>query len=563
MPKLKVDNFLELVRRSRLVDEERLSQAVADLTGKNGGESFDDSEVLAEKLIEAGILTRWQCDKLLEGRHKGFFLGKYKLLRHLGTGGMSSVYLAEHTLMQRRVAIKVLPQSRIDDSSYLPRFYREAQAAASLDHRNIVRAYDVDNDGKIHYLVMEYVEGRDLQCTVKEDGPLPYELAANYIYQAAEGLQHAHDAGLIHRDIKPGNLLVDLKGTVKVLDLGLARFTDDAQASLTIAHDENVLGTADYLAPEQALNSHSADLRADIYSLGCTLYFLLTGHPPFHEGTLAQRLMKHHTEEPPSILKERPDAPLGLLEICSKMMAKKATQRYQSAQEVCNALASWMEKRGTPLPFHRTNNESGGMTRPSPTDSRGMPIIRDPTASQPTAVSTLPAIRTGSDPGLRRAKKLDTDKPAAQDTVVTGKLASGSSPVMKPPGSGVKDKGSSKRNLRVAKPLEPFKPPEPSKPLDAGKPFDFAKPVETAKPLDSFSKSGENRRVTDSGRQIGAVMKASDSGLRRMEIKPGQAVKLDDVKSRRKRATVLLYAAMVAGVLAIASFAFVIINGHS
>ena len=166
---------------------------------------------------------------------------------------MSSVYLAEHVLMQRRVAIKVLPKNRVDDSSYLARFHREAQAAAALDHRNIVRAYDVDNDGNIHYLVMEYVEGRDLQQIVKEDGPLDYAAAAEYIRQAAEGLAHAHQAGLIHRDVKPANLLVDQKNVVKVLDLGLARFTDEDKASLTVAYDENVLGTADYLAPEQAL----------------------------------------------------------------------------------------------------------------------------------------------------------------------------------------------------------------------------------------------------------------------------------------------------------------------
>ena len=259
---------------------------------------------------------------------------------------MSSVYLAEHVLMQRRVAIKVLPKNRVEDTSYLARFHREAQAAAALDHRNIVRAYDVDNDGSIHYLVMEYVEGRDLQHIVKEDGPLDYVAAAEYIRQAAEGLAHAHEAGLIHRDVKPANLLVDQKNVVKVLDLGLARFTDEDKASLTVAYDENVLGTADYLAPEQALDSHGVDARADIYGLGCSLYYLLTGHPPFPGGTLPQRLMMHQKQPPPSIYLDRPDAPPDLVDICLKMMAKKPDQRYQSAAEVAAVLAQWLVAHG-------------------------------------------------------------------------------------------------------------------------------------------------------------------------------------------------------------------------
>jgi len=248
--------------------------------------------------------------------------------------------------MQRRVAIKVLPTKRVDDSSYLARFYQEAQAAARLDHRNIVRAYDIDNQGSQHYLVMEFVDGSDLQHVVKDGGPVDYVTAANYIAQAAEGLQHAHESELVHRDVKPANLLVDAKGTVKLLDLGLARFTDDDRASLTVAHDENVLGTADYLAPEQAISSHNVDARADIYSLGCTLYFLLTGHPPFPEGSLPQRLMAHQTKVPASIRVDRPDAPQGLVAFCEKMMSKSADDRQQSAIEVARDLADWLAEQG-------------------------------------------------------------------------------------------------------------------------------------------------------------------------------------------------------------------------
>ena len=219
--------------------------------------------------------------------------------------------------MRRRCAIKVLPAKRVHDSSYLARFHREAQAVAALDHVNIVRAYDVDKetekDAEIHFLVMEYVNGRDLLDIVTKDGPMKFAQAADYIRQAADGLTHAHQAGMVHRDIKPGNLLVNENQVVKILDLGLARFfgaEEDDEESLTVAHDEKVLGTADYLAPEQALDSHGVDARADIYSLGCTFYFLLTGHPPFTEGTLAQRLMAHQTKEPPALEKECPRSPL-------------------------------------------------------------------------------------------------------------------------------------------------------------------------------------------------------------------------------------------------------------
>jgi eukaryotic-like serine/threonine-protein kinase len=346
MAKPKVDAFLDLVRRSGLVEKDRLNALLLELKREAGGHSITDTDFVADRIVQAELLTRWQADRLLEGRHKGFFLGKYKLLGLLGTGGMSSVYLAEHVLMQRRVAIKVLPKNRVGDTSYLARFHREARAAATLDHRNIVRAYDVDNEGGVHYMVMEYIDGRDLQHIVQEDGPLDYMAVADYIRQAAEGLAHAHEAGLIHRDVKPANMLVDQKNVIKLLDLGLARFTDEEVASLTVQFDENVLGTADYLAPEQALDSHGVDLRADIYGLGCSMYFLLTGHPPFVGGTLPQRLMMHQKDQPPNILLDRGDAPPDLVAICMKMMAKKPGQRYQTADEAAKALVQWLVAHG-------------------------------------------------------------------------------------------------------------------------------------------------------------------------------------------------------------------------
>jgi serine/threonine protein kinase len=341
MAKPTAEKFLDLLRQCGLVEPNQLDDVLQQWIDEAGDEFLSDAEVVASRLVASGLITRWQADKLLEGRHKGFFLGKYKLLGHLGSGGMSRVYLAEHTVLQRPVAIKVLPKDRVKNTSYLARFQREARAGAALDHCNIVRTFDVGQQGGFHYLVMEYVEGRDLQQIVKRDGPLDFAAAADYTRQAAEGLAHAHRAGLIHRDVKPANLLVDRNNVVKLLDLGLARFTDENQASLSATFDDNVIGTADYLAPEQALNSSAADARSDIYALGCTLYCLLTGHAPFSEGTLPERLIMHQKKPPPDITIERPDAPPELVGICIKMLAKKPEERYASADEVAAALAHW------------------------------------------------------------------------------------------------------------------------------------------------------------------------------------------------------------------------------
>lgn len=347
--KITLDSFLAVLSKCGLVPPERLAALVEAYRAQHP--EVTEGQPFAEALIAQNVITPWQAEKLLLGKHKGFFLGKYRLLALLGKGGMSSVYLAEHVLMRRRCAIKVLPAKRVNDTSYLGRFHREAQAVAALDHPNIVRAYDVDHeqDGsvEIHFLVMEFVDGLSLLDLVNRDGPLAPAAAAEYIRQSALGLEHAHRAGLIHRDVKPGNLLVDNAGVVKVMDLGLARFfSGEEKESLTIQYDEKVLGTADYLAPEQAVDSHDIDARADIYSLGCTLYFLLVGHPPFTQGTLPQRLMAHQTKEPPPIEAERKDVPASLLAIMKQMMAKQPAERYPTAGAVAEACLEWLQSNG-------------------------------------------------------------------------------------------------------------------------------------------------------------------------------------------------------------------------
>jgi len=334
-----IADFLAVVRKSGLVDESRFADAVAGWPDT----AADLPDELPQALIDAELLTHWQVDQLRKGKHRGFMLGKYRLLRLLGAGGMSSVYLAENTTLKQRVAIKVLPIKRVEQSSFLARFEREAQAAFRLGHQNIVRAFDLETAGSVHFIVMEYVDGIDLHAKVKQDGPLEIRDAVDYLRQAAIGLHYAHGEGLVHRDVKPANLILDRKGVVRILDLGLALAgDDDQQASLTREHDEKVLGTADYLAPEQATDSHKADRRADIYALGCTLHYLLVGRAPFAQGKLAERIQAHVKKPPPNILDERPDVPPAIAELYFRMLEKHPDARPQTADEVANALGAWL-----------------------------------------------------------------------------------------------------------------------------------------------------------------------------------------------------------------------------
>lgn len=345
--KLTAASFLNGVRNSGLVEAEPLEVVVREMRATGG--DVGDSQTIAAELIRRELVTEWQADKLLQGRHKGFFLGRYRLMRLLGAGQMSAVYLGRHIYMDHLVAIKVLPADKVGDTSYLGRFYREAKAVAALSHPNIIRAFDVDKQVEagtdIHFLVMEYIEGKLLTNLIneREDHRLDLVTVADVIRQAAEGLAHAHAKSMVHRDIKPDNLLVNLEGQVKILDLGLARFfkTIDEE-SLTLKHDERVIGTADYLAPEQAIDSHSVDSRADIYGLGCTFYCALTGHPPFTEGTLVQRLMAHQSQPAPPVTNERPDVPESLTKILDRTLAKKREDRYQTGRELADALTSWL-----------------------------------------------------------------------------------------------------------------------------------------------------------------------------------------------------------------------------
>lgn len=436
--------FFDRLQKSGLLPSATIKRALLDCRKANGDRPLGDLDLVCEVLVENGYLTSWQANKLRQGKHRGFFLGKYKLLGHIGTGGMSSVYLAEHTLMKQQRAIKVLPRSRVDDQAYLDRFYLEARASAALRHPNIVQSIDIDCEDQNHYIVMEYVDGKDLNITVKEEGPPSIELAANYVAQAALGLASAHESGVIHRDIKPGNLLVDKEGVVKILDMGLALYSNDTEEP-QVDREEKMLGTADYLAPEQSRDSRKVDERADIYALGCTLYFLIAGHAPFPKGTIAERITNHRHRMPPPLRELREECPKDLEEICWKMIQKNPDARYQTANEVLAALNGWLVSVGCEAV------EVDKKSRTSPLRSHvaanGGAIPADPASSSDSLISGLVTKPVRKNDGGDDSKK-DPNAPKKGD-----------SPTVSVKEDGVETHPSrlpgAESSIAVAKPSEP------------------------------------------------------------------------------------------------------------
>ncbi len=336
-----VPELLDRLRRSGLVPADRLEGFLVGL--RASGKTPNNVPDLLDRLVDVGMITRFHAERLAAGKYKGFQLGSYLILDQLGTGGMGQVYLAEHTAMRRLVGLKVLPLWA-DDAVARERFMREARAAATLDHPNIVRVFDLCQEGKLLYLVMEYVDGVSLQSLVAKFGPLDVNTACHYARQVAFGLQNAYELGFVHRDIKPANLLLDRAGVVKILDLGLVRSEADADAGLTKQLDNrSILGTADYVAPEQAVDSSNVDIRADIYALGATLYYMLAGRTLFPEGRTAQKLVWQQIKEPSPITRLRPEVPAGLADVVHTMLQKKPEDRYQTPNDVFEALAEWTQ----------------------------------------------------------------------------------------------------------------------------------------------------------------------------------------------------------------------------
>ena len=330
---------------SNLVTQEQMDDALHSL--RQASQSSVENEVgilegtisdtqLAEQLVYNGVISTYQAEQLQSGRTK-FNLGPYVITDWIGQGGMGQVFKGEHLVLGRVSAIKVLPLDKSNEYA-ISNFLREIKLQARMDHPNLVRAYDAGHDGKVHFLVTEYVPGRDLRRLIRNQGKLTVAEAAGVIMRVSRGLHYAHQQGLIHRDIKPGNILVTEDGTAKLSDLGLSGFVDN---DIEDPRAGKIVGTADYLAPELIRNPRDVSTVTDIYSLGCTLYYSITGKVPFPGGSAKEKARRHLNEHPWHPRQFNPDVSEEFVELIADMMEKDPQKRIQSAEEVANRLEPW------------------------------------------------------------------------------------------------------------------------------------------------------------------------------------------------------------------------------
>jgi serine/threonine-protein kinase len=364
------DTFLNRLRKSGLLSEQQFADVSVRLGDVRG------SAELARALVRMRRLTRFQARMLLKGRTSGFFLGPYRILEQVGHGGMGKVYKAMHTTMDRTVALKVLSPSLVKTPKARAMFRQEVQTAAKLCHPNIVTAYDANETDGRHFLAMEFIAGATLSQIVHQRGPMPIGLACEVIRQAALGLQHAHEHGLVHRDIKPANIMVSvvrnplavangpgaaagsprsadevlqmLRLQVKILDFGLARLHRRKKDTATDGSEvgrQPITGTPDFMSPEQAKDRNAVDIRSDLYSLGCTFYYLLTGQVPFPGSGMLDKLIRHHSEAPPAPDKLRPKIPAAVAAIVLQLLNKDPADRFQTPRELADALSPHASSR--------------------------------------------------------------------------------------------------------------------------------------------------------------------------------------------------------------------------
>ena len=402
------DTFLQNLRISKLLTKDQYRSASARLA------NVHDSREIAKALASWKLLTKFQAKMLLVGRNSGFFIGPYRILDQLGHGGMGRVYKAVHQTMNRVVALKVLAAQLVNTARAHELFLREVQAAAQLAHPNIVMAFDANEHEGRHYLAMEFVDGPNLERYVKKHGSLPVGLACEVVFQTANGLHHAHEKGLVHRDIKPANLLLAQEpGTttiqVKILDFGLARLQQsDTESNKPIAvRESSVMGTPDFLSPEQSRSLQEVDIRADLYSLGCTFYFLLTGRVPYPGGATVDKLIRHNREHATPIEELRPDVPGNIADIVRKLMAKNPADRYQTPDELMDALAPHAAPSVMDWPI------AAPQTPDSTRASQGEIVLPDepqvdtePRAQSTTQISEPDSILEWVDENTRRRRKM-------------------------------------------------------------------------------------------------------------------------------------------------------------
>ncbi len=342
-----IRDYFDLLKKSNLLSKEQL------VATRNAAREFTEMRGLPKWLIKRGWVTPWQALQLQNGHHR-LFLGKYQLLDVIGQGGMGAVLKAEQSSVRRIVALKVMAKDLLKDEKAVSRFLREIQSAASLNHPNIVTAIDADCVGDRYFLVMEFVEGRDLKAWLKKYGTLPVSWSCEVARQIASGLQHAYEQGMVHRDIKPSNIMVTVDSAtghpqVKIMDFGLSRLVsesdkDDSQRTQTGA----IMGSPDYIAPEQASSAKDADIRADLFSLGCSMFQMLTGQFPFPGNNIMEKLMARTTFVPPLVSSLRPGVTPELDDIVSTLMRLDPNERPQTPADLVVRLTAVLQNKPVP-----------------------------------------------------------------------------------------------------------------------------------------------------------------------------------------------------------------------
>jgi serine/threonine protein kinase len=348
-----VDDFLRTVLRSRLLDRERLQEALRGVPRPQRG----DARALADHLVRQGKLSRFQAHKLLKGTALGLLLGPYQILAPIGRGGMSTVYLARDSRGGQLLALKVLPPSKArKEERMLKRFQREMELSQRVSHPHLAWTYEVGEYRGAYYIAMEYIPGQTLSRLVNEQGPLPLARAARLMAEVAAGLDHAHNLGLIHRDLKPSNIQITPRDHAKVLDLGLAlTHGEEVEDPAVVGGQGYVVGSMDYIAPEQTVDAAGVDRRSDLYSLGCTLYFALAGQPPFPGGTSKEKIRRHRSDEPAALADLRPELPAAFVGLVKRLMCKDPAGRPRTAVAVMDELRAWAA--GEPvLPLDRPSD---------------------------------------------------------------------------------------------------------------------------------------------------------------------------------------------------------------
>ena len=454
---LTVQNVYGLLLRSKLLplDDCKALFARWQEVSKAGSANLAK---FAAWMVANRYVTEYQATLLARGHAEGFFIGEYKILDRLGKGRMAGVYKAQHGLGQV-VAVKVLPPSRAKEATMLARFEREAKLAMKLKHANIVRAFQVGSQGGLHYLVMEHLDGETLEDVLIRRKKVPYHEAVRLIYQALQGLEHIHEQGLVHRDLKPANLMLvppptatTLDCTVKILDIGLGRvLTEDGYDAQDpgLTGEGVLLGTPDYMAPEQARDPRATDIRADIYSLGCVLFHLLAGQPPFPDTNIISQMIRHATEPIRPVKELEPTVPDGLQQILEWMMAKDPGGRYPTPARAAGSLEMFLAAGAAPASSPDLDPDMQPYLRWLEVEEKVPPLAQVMTIPMPPQMASLPATAPMvALPGTKPASPILPSAPERKSAPVP------------PPMAAARERKSSKDARKKKAPPDPAPPPQ-------------------------------------------------------------------------------------------------------